>query len=236
MLDPGVGLVEEENVFDAAFGHALEEQPHPSDSLYRQYAGSFSDSPASESGLSPSAVQGTKRKADALLTADVPDAGRNKGKQRAEPETDDAVSPGRPAVAPASAVAGVNWDKGRTRWEIRLKGPNDKNRHIVNVSISAHQNDIDAARQAAETIAQQIKEGTYVWPIKRIAAHTIAVTGVHWHAGQNKWEVRLKGPNDTKPLYASVRISAHHNDIDAARQAAETIAQQIKNGTYRPTI
>jgi hypothetical protein len=134
---------------------------------------------------------------------------------------------------PKSAVAGVNWDRQQNRWQVRVKGPGDSKYQIVSFPISAHRNDIDAARHAAEDIAEQIRAGTYVHQLtKGVAEHASAVSGVAWNRKHNRWHVRVKGPGDTKYQTVTISISAHRNDIDAARNAAEDIAEQIRAGTY----
>ena len=143
------------------------------------------------------------------------------------------LRPQQPAIH-QSAIPRVVWDKSRNAWLVRVKGPNDSKPQRVAFFVSRYENDVDRARQEAEACAKEILAGTYEHQPHsgKPAVHQSAVPGVTWKAGNNRWVVQIKGPNDSKLQHVTFAVSRYGNDVDRARQAAERRAEQIRAGTY----
>jgi hypothetical protein len=127
-----------------------------------------------------------------------------------------------------SNVPGVTYDKSCDRWVVHLGDSNSK--ITVSVSISKHDGDVDAARDAAEVIAQEIRNGTYVPESRASAIHQSNINGVSYDTSGKVWRVRVK--KDGKTHHASVSIKKHGGNVNVARKEAEEIAEAIRNGTY----
>jgi hypothetical protein len=134
----------------------------------------------------------------------------------------------------SSDEIGVRFDVRHQRWKVEVKGP-DGTVQRASVLISKYNGNITDAREAAEAITQQIRNGTYKVPPRRAPpAHTSTRNGVSWRNSTRRWGVGLRGPNGHQTVY--VPISKYNGDVDKAREAAEAIAEQISNGTYKDRV
>jgi hypothetical protein len=158
---------------------------------------------------------------------ETPDA--TEGNVRRGRQTGNKRPQARQRAEHTSSVPGVRWRNSGNYWEVRRTGADGK-QQTASFSISKYSGNIDAARQAAELCALAMQAGTYVHQPRRTAEHLSDVPGVTWHKVGQHWQVRVKDP-DGNEHSAAFKISRYRGDVDAAREAAEMRAQEIRSRT-----